>query len=395
MFKAAQKRCLLYVCGAAAPLLCTPVVSSSLNSSVSTMSNPTEEGGGGGVLKDLMSRHWTKLGEAPREILLFCAIVPWDDKRAIITGGSDGNTDRPSDSVFVYNKETMETENLPSMLQKRLGHCAIVVGGNLFVIGGYLGPSRITNSVEVLDLNDPREWKQFPVSLETVRCSCSAVAVNEHEIFIIGGFDGGGQHLNSVEILNTVTQTISQGPPMLESRHGATAVFLEDFIVVSGDYTGQELTSACEQLSIEVSSNEEEARQWQPLHSNMTVARSQHYGLTFGDCMVVVGGVTRLALESRTTEVWNSTTGAWAQIPAKLPAVDGRIVGFVKLGEDLVCFLGGKKSKGLLSFQCQRTVGAPTTPDSFRRAHCQRTPRNCNSSFIGRPWATKMDLPLL
>ena len=70
------------------------------------------------------------------------------------------------DSVFVYNKDTMETEALPSMLQARSDHAAVIVGGNLlFVIGGY-GPNGITlNSIEVLDLNDPREWKLFPVRL--------------------------------------------------------------------------------------------------------------------------------------------------------------------------------------------------------------------------------------
>ena len=48
-----------------------------------------------------------------------------------------------TDSVFVYNKDTMETETLPSMLQARSGHAAVIVGGNLFVIGGY-GPDGMT-----------------------------------------------------------------------------------------------------------------------------------------------------------------------------------------------------------------------------------------------------------
>ena len=114
--------------------------------------------------------------------------MPWDDSRAIITGGTDENNNG-TDSVTVYNKETMETEALPSMLQARAFHAAVIVGGNLFVIGGLfvigsLGDT-ILNSIEVLDLNDPLEWKLFPVSLEIARYDCSAVAVNEHEIYIM------------------------------------------------------------------------------------------------------------------------------------------------------------------------------------------------------------------
>ena len=173
-----------------------------------------------------------------------------------------------------YNKDTMETETLPSMLQARSDHAAVIVGGNLlFVIGGY-GPGGIAlNSIEVLDLNDPREWKQFPVNLEIARYGCSAVAIDEHEIYIIGGSGQAGQILNSVEILNTSTKTISQGPSMLESRTGFAAALIGDSIVVAGGWQGRSILSACEQLSIRVGSDEE-ARRWQPLHS-MTTERGQ------------------------------------------------------------------------------------------------------------------------
>ena len=124
------------------------------------MSNSAEEKE---ILDDLKGRRWTRLGEAPRELLLVSTIVAWDDSKAIILGGYEIGADRSS--VFIYNIETFETEALPSMLQARRGHTAVIVGGNLFVIGGY-GPNGYTNSIEVLDLNDPREWKQFPVNWE-------------------------------------------------------------------------------------------------------------------------------------------------------------------------------------------------------------------------------------
>ena len=99
------------------------------------MSNPSEEKE---VLDDLKGRRWTRLGdEAPRK---GAAIVAWDESKAIITGGYENGAER--DSVFIYNIETLETEALPSMLQARWGHAAVIVGANLFVIGGY-GPNGI------------------------------------------------------------------------------------------------------------------------------------------------------------------------------------------------------------------------------------------------------------
>ena len=77
----------------------------------------------------------------------------------------------------------METETLPSMLQARCGHAAVIVGGQLVCDWRHWTPTRHRrhhgHSIEVLDLNDPREWKLFPVSLEIARYCCSAVAVNE------------------------------------------------------------------------------------------------------------------------------------------------------------------------------------------------------------------------
>ena len=255
------------------------------------MSSPT--GDEEDVLKDLMGRHWTRLGVVPRELLpgISAAIVAWDESKAIITGGKN-EMGQVTDSVFVYNKDTMETENLPSMLQARAGHAAVVVGGNLFVIGG-LGPSGITmNNIEVLDLNDPREWKLFPVSLEIARYSCSAVAIDEYEIYIIGGY-GGGQILDSVEILNISTETISQGPPMLESRMGFAAALIGDSIVVAGGFQGRSL-STCEQLSIREGTDED--HRWQPLQSKMNISRGYHHGLSLGNYMLVVGGINNRSI---------------------------------------------------------------------------------------------------
>ena len=141
---------------------------------------------------------------------------------------------------------------------------------------------------------------------------------------------------------------------MLEGRMGFAAAIIGDSIVVTGGWKGHSVLSACEQLSIRVDSDEE--ARWQPLHS-MTTERFNHHGLSFGDCMVVVGGHSA-PQALKTTEVWNGATDTWTQLPAKLPVRED-ILGFIKLGDDLVCFFGGDdpsvyclfSSKGLLEYQ--------------------------------------------
>jgi len=132
------------------------------------MTSTTEED----VLKDLMARRWTRLGdEAPTKLLPASVVVAWDESKAIITGGFEHN--KTHDSVSIYNKDTMVTETLPSMLQARSDHAAVIVGGNLlFVIGGDVPGGITLNSIEVLDLNDPGEWRLFPVKLGEARSGC-------------------------------------------------------------------------------------------------------------------------------------------------------------------------------------------------------------------------------
>ena len=86
------------------------------------------------------------------------AVVAWDESRAIITGGMN-NTMKQETLFSSTTRIPWRLKLFPQCFRQGAGHAAVIVGGNLFVIGGY-GPNGISlNSIEVLDLNDPREWK--------------------------------------------------------------------------------------------------------------------------------------------------------------------------------------------------------------------------------------------
>jgi hypothetical protein len=200
-------------------------------------------------------------------------------EQAIITGGSKRRGET-LDTVFVYDKETMETEKLPSMIQVRQSHAAVIVRGNLYVIGGQDTDGRNSatlDTIEVLDLNDPQEWKRLPVRLEKKRFHCSAVVANEHEIYIIGGCGYNFRARSSVEILNVSTNMVSQGPSLLNARFGFSAVFLRNSIVVAGGSDSQIYTLlSCEKLLVS-----QDVSRWQPLGCDMSIVRTFSKGLAF------------------------------------------------------------------------------------------------------------------
>jgi hypothetical protein len=84
------------------------------------------------------------------------------------------------DRLIVYNKETTETENLSSINVVRVEMLLwLLVGGNLNIFGGQTNFGNILDTIKVLDLKDPQEWKLFTGRLETIRHACSAVVAKQ------------------------------------------------------------------------------------------------------------------------------------------------------------------------------------------------------------------------
>eukprot|EP00658_Telonema_sp_P-2_P083047 TRINITY_DN8895_c0_g1_i1.p1 TRINITY_DN8895_c0_g1~~TRINITY_DN8895_c0_g1_i1.p1 ORF type:complete len:368 (+),score=77.66 TRINITY_DN8895_c0_g1_i1:196-1299(+) len=96
----------------------------------------------------------------------------------------------------------------PSMIQKRFGASAAVLGRYLYIMGGFdgstssQGSQEMLHSVERIDLSVPFEhrlWEEAP-SLKVGRASSCVAVVNNQAIYLIGGYDGTTR-LSSVEKL--------------------------------------------------------------------------------------------------------------------------------------------------------------------------------------------------
>lgn len=286
-------------------------------------------------LNDLMRRRWRGLGDMPMSLGAH-SVAAWDDNRAIITGGIN-NYGRPMNSVFVYDKRTNEFTALPPMLDHRCCHASAVSGNRLFVISGHVG-FEYSNTIDVLDLNDPSEWRHLPVRLQVARSWFSAVVANE-KIYLIGGLTADGVSA-SVEILDVANDSLSQGPALRVGRSSHAAAFVGVSIVVAGG-TSQNNNSprvflqSGEQLLVS-----EAAPQWQPLGVNMNEQLVGAASVSFGDLMVVIGG--KVGPEERvinTVTVWNGSTRRWIQLPAMLQT-GRKSAAAIKLGDDIVIFGG-------------------------------------------------------
>jgi hypothetical protein len=265
-----------------------------------------------------------------------CAAVALSDTEILVVGGHDGNT--CLNSVLRYDISTDLWENLPyRMNEGRIGSAVARVDNKIYVVGGAQGP-RDFATVEVLDLDDsPRQWRLIMGSTMHVgRYGCAAVAVDPF-IYVIGGANSGGC-LNSVEILDTRTETWSPGPPMTTKRDGCAAAVVGKFVMVVGGNNGILSLSTAEQLDVSQSN-----QRWILLNQPMKSTRMFPAAINVRDELVVIGGLKGSgALDS--AESWKDSV--WTTISAKL--LPRFRCAAVMLGTDLVV-VGGH---ALSSVEC-------------------------------------------
>jgi hypothetical protein len=115
---------------------------------------------------------------------------------------------------------------------------AVTAGLNqkIYIVGGMSAQSMLvsTNTVGVIDMFDPvnNVWYPTVTSLPTP-VSFAAVVSYRNKIFVLGGFDNTGTHINTVQIYNTSTNSWSYGTPMTNARANHSAVVINGKIYVT------------------------------------------------------------------------------------------------------------------------------------------------------------------
>ena len=94
----------------------------------------------------------------PKAVILM-STVAWGNM-IIIIGGKDKN-DEVLNDVIMYDTETGRSQNLPPMIHKRYGHCAVIMNDVIVVLGGWNKEKKYLNSVETFTIGSDG-WKELP-----------------------------------------------------------------------------------------------------------------------------------------------------------------------------------------------------------------------------------------
>ena len=105
------------------------------------------------------------------EPVCFMSTVTWRNM-IIIIGGAVKN-DQVSNDAVMYDTETGRSQNLPSMIHKRIGHCAVIMNDVVVVLGGWNAEQEYLNSVEAFTIGT-HGWKELP-SMKEKRTYATAV----------------------------------------------------------------------------------------------------------------------------------------------------------------------------------------------------------------------------
>jgi Secretion system C-terminal sorting domain/Kelch motif len=143
-----------------------------------------------------------------------------------VVGGWDGfwSTDR-----FTGGTWTLLTD----MPEGQAGVCAALVGDQIYTFGGY-GP---LDTVQIFDIYT-NSWTTCPADLPMPLYWASAEAVG-NIVYVIGGYTVPGGSLNTVYILNTMTNVWTTGASCPVNMEICTTVVHEGYIYafgVNGDY---------------------------------------------------------------------------------------------------------------------------------------------------------------
>ena len=137
--------------------------------------------------------------------------------QTIVVIGGRMQSDFYTNSVIVWDPSTKRWSNGPSLNDKRRSLVAVVCHDKVYAIGGFGGNNYTTldtiESIQVSSLLEATEtsmtrqnnnqWTRLQCRLSSPRCHCAAVVVHNRYIVILGGVNGMGHHLSSVDILDT------------------------------------------------------------------------------------------------------------------------------------------------------------------------------------------------
>jgi N-acetylneuraminic acid mutarotase len=220
---------------------------------------------------------WVEETRLPGEGLNAAAAVVLGG-RIYVIGGFEGLSNRPTDRVLVYDVATHVWNDAPPLPAPRGGHAAVVLDGKIHVLGGGNSESTIADH----SVFDPaaNRWREA-ARLRRAKGSVAAVVFGG-KIFAIGGRSGSFD-FGDVDIYDPAADRWSKGP-RIGARGTAGAVVYRGTIYVFGGESQAQGKTLNGVLRLTATKHA-----WRRV-SRMPTGRNYARAVVLNDAVYVVGG---------------------------------------------------------------------------------------------------------
>ena len=326
-------------------------IMSSLSSSSSSLSSSQ--------LQWNSTNQWSPLLGGGRSFQACVTIVSGNenDGQTIVVIGGRMRRVRCTNSVIVWDPSMMEWRNGPSLNDKRSKLVAVVCRDKVYATGGYGGDNynnyttwdtiesiQVSSLLETMETStmtrqNNNQWTRLQCRLPSPRSQCAAVVVHNRYIIILGGINGMGQDLSSVDIMDTAPPhnnnnnsngepTIVAGPSMNLARYDFGAAVVDNRIFVVGGWVNSGRSTSVESLLFQQQPQDKDhtnsnsnvtctfpnsSWRMEP-HLSLSSPRDSHAMAKVGSCLVVAGGCTPYDM-SGTVEVLDVQRGVFWSLP--------------------------------------------------------------------------------
>lgn len=296
--------------------------------------------------------------------------------------GGGGSRGRASTTAPVQSQQGAGFQNVGPLGLPRAHHTATLLDdGRLLIVGGLVGRSDATVSVEVLD---PATGQVAPAaSLSTARMHHRAVLLRTRKVLVLGGQTTRyGAALRSTELFDPASGTWSPGPDLTEGRAGpfVAAYAAGRELLIAGGMTwsgGQSQVLASAEV---YSTDSNTVSATQPMIAPRCLGEAVAQP---NDQVLLCSGWESLAQgKPAPSEVWDVPSGRFIAVAQARPRAEAALV---TLGFDSWSIAGVDTSGAALDTveRWSGQVWSPAGPLGSPRAACTGTVRGSDALLIG------------
>ena len=185
-------------------------------------------------------------------------ICVFNKSEVLVTGGRDDNNE-VTNNCFLFNTISETFEEVKDMNTRRCGHVLVNIEGVVYSIGGANENREYLDTIEILN-PVTEQWDKSDVKLNVARYNHRAVA-HKNFIYIFGGYRRC-RYINAIERFNVKTGQMELLNQKLRALRSDFAVGkIDSDVYIFGGYTMNGSTASCEIFNLET----EEVREGESL----------------------------------------------------------------------------------------------------------------------------------